>query len=180
MVYGMMQRHEGSIEIESQSGHGTCIRLSFPVRKATAQDASAPTTLKNKQGRSLNILCIDDEPGVRELLNDCLGHFHHRVTLASTGKQGLELFREARLKGQPYELVITDLGMPGVDGNQVTRTIKSESASTPVIMMTGWGTMMKDDGETAPGVDALIGKPPRMHELNDLLLRLIPQDTRRE
>jgi len=177
MVYGMMERHEGNIEIESLPGRGTCVRLSFPIRETTAHAASAPA-LQNRQSRPLNILCIDDEPGVRELLNDCLAHFHHRVTLASTGKQGLELFREARLKRQPYEVVITDLGMPGVDGNQLTRTIKAESPNTPVIMMTGWGTMMKSDGETAPGVDALIGKPPRMQELNDLLLRLTAPDTR--
>jgi len=54
----------------------------------------------------------------------------------------------------------------------VARTIKAESPHTPVIMMTGWGTIMKEDGETAPEVDAVVGKPPRMQELNDLLLRV--------
>ena len=92
--------------------------------------------------------------------------------VASGGKQGMELFRTAMLKNQPYEVVITDLGMPEMDGHQVARTIKAESPNTPVIMMTGWGTIMKEDGETAPEVDAVIGKPPRMQELNDLLLRV--------
>jgi CheY-like chemotaxis protein len=62
--------------------------------------------------------------------------------------------------------------MPDVDGHQVARAIKAESPQTPVIMMTGWGTMMKEDGEKAPEVDALVGKPPRVQELNALLLRL--------
>ena len=74
----------------------------------------------------------------------------------------MELFRAARLKNQPYEMVITDLGMPDVDGHQVARTIKAESPGTPVIMMTGWGTIMKEDGENAPEVDAVVGKPPRI------------------
>ncbi len=171
MVYGMMQRHDGNIEIESSLGRGTCMRLNFPIReKAPAkrkETIAAPTS-----SRSLNVLCIDDEPGVRKLLNDCLGHYHHRVALASTGTQGLELFRKALRTNQPYEAVITDLGMPEMDGQQLARTIKAESPATPVIMMTGWGNMMKDDGETAPEVDALIGKPPRMQELNNLLIRL--------
>jgi CheY-like chemotaxis protein len=91
---------------------------------------------------------------------------------ASSGSQGIELFRAARNKHEPFEAVITDLGMPKMDGYQLARTIKAESPRTPIIMMTGWGTMMKEDGETAPEVDAVVGKPPNMQELHDLLLRM--------
>jgi CheY-like chemotaxis protein len=171
MVYGMMQRHKGTIEIESAPGRGTCVRLTFPIHEKDSKTApaSAPTVQSN---RSLNILCIDDEPQVRQLLNDCLVHFNHRVAVASGGKQGLELFRAASLKNQPYDVVITDLGMPEVDGHEVARTIKAESSDTRVVMMTGWGTMMKEDGETAPEVDAVVGKPPHVQELNELLHRV--------
>ena len=171
MVYGMTQRHDGTIEIDSAPGCGTCIRLTFPVREKTSQAGrGSPPQLKPK--RSLHILCIDDDAQVRQLLNDCLTHFNHRVMVASGGKHGMELFRTALLKNQPYEVVITDLGMPDIDGHHVARTIKAESPNTPVIMMTGWGTAMRDDGETAPEVDAVIGKPPHMQELNDLVLRV--------
>ena len=68
--------------------------------------------------------------------------------------------------------------MPDIDGHQVARTIKAESPNTPIIMMTGWGTIMREDGETAPEVDAVIGKPPRMKEFNDLLLRVTATDKR--
>ncbi len=54
----------------------------------------------------------------------------------------------------------------------MARTIKAESPNTLIIMMTGWGTIMKEDGEKAPEVDAVVGKPPNMQELNDLLLRM--------
>jgi signal transduction histidine kinase/ActR/RegA family two-component response regulator len=171
MVYGMMQRHDGTIEIDSVPGRGTCVRLSFPIREKKAAPAQVAEPASQDK-RSLNILCIDDEPQVRQILTDCLGHCNHRIELASTGKQGLELFRAALRNNKPYAAVITDLGMPEVDGHQVARAIKEESPQTPVIMMTGWGTMMKEDGETAPEVDALVGKPPRMQELNALLLRL--------
>jgi DNA-binding response OmpR family regulator len=84
----------------------------------------------------------------------------------------LELFRTATLENQPYEVVITDFGMPDIDGRRVARTIKAESPNTPIIMMTGWGAMMKEEGETEPAADVVVNKPPRMAELNDLLLRM--------
>jgi len=175
MVYGMMQRHEGDIQIESTPGRGTCIRLTFPLLDRGIE-TPADSTPETNPDRSLHILCIDDEPQVRELLNDCLCHFKHRVAVAATGKEGLELFREARGKKQPYQVVITDLGMPEIDGQQVARTIKAESPKTTVIMMTGWGTMLKEDGKATPDVDALVSKPPRIQELNALLLKLTEQN----
>jgi signal transduction histidine kinase/ActR/RegA family two-component response regulator len=171
MVYGMIQRHDGTIDVDSAPGCGTCIRLNFPVREKTSFASRGPLP-PTKQKRSLHILCIDDDAQVRQLLNDCLTHFNHRVMVATGGKHGMELFRTAMLKNQPYEVVITDLGMPDVDGHHVARTIKSESPNTPIIMMTGWGTIMKEDGETAPEVDAVVGKPPHMQELNELLHRV--------
>ena len=175
MVYGMMQRHEGGIEIDSAPGRGTCIRLIFPVREQITPAAVSPASQVN-QKRSLRILCIDDESQIQELLKNCLTTLDHQVTTAASGKQGVEMFRAAIRKKQPYETVITDLGMPDIDGQQVARTIKAESPATPVIMMTGWGTIMKDDGELVAGVDAVVGKPPRIRELNDLLVRLNSQD----
>ena len=172
MVYGMMRRHDGNIEIESEPGRGTCIRLTFPVREKTSQPAAPIPASPNGRNRSLRILCIDDELQIQELLKHCLTTLEHQVTIASGGKQGVEMFRAAMLKKQPFQTVITDLGMPDIDGHQVARTIKAESPGTPVIMMTGWGTIMKEDGETAPEVDAVVGKPPRIQELNNLLLQL--------
>jgi DNA-binding NtrC family response regulator len=125
-----------------------------------------------KQKRSLHILCIDDDELVRKIVSQCLTRFEHRVTVASGGKVGLELFHAATLENQPYEVVITDLCMPDIDGNRVVRTIKAESPQTPVIMMTGFGTSMKNDGEAPLPVDAVVGKPARMQELNDLVLRI--------
>jgi signal transduction histidine kinase/ActR/RegA family two-component response regulator len=169
MVYGMVQRHEGVINIESAPGKGTAMQLTFPIREQLlpAVPLSAP---RAKQQRSLHLLCIDDERMIRDILNDSLKTFNHRVTVAASGKDGIELFRLALREKQPYEAVITDLGMPEMDGHQVARIIKAESPKTPIIMLTGWGTIMKEEGETAPEVDAIMAKPARIEELNDLLL----------
>jgi signal transduction histidine kinase/ActR/RegA family two-component response regulator len=172
MVYGMMQRHEGIIQIESTKGAGTTVRLTFPVRIPKVQEAPAIPTPKFIEKRSVKVLCIDDESPVRQLLDDCLTQFGHRVAVAASGKEGLELFRTANVNKQPYEVVITDMGMPDVDGYQVAEAISSESRNTPIIMMTGWGTMMREEKTTPASVNALIDKPPHMQELNDLLLKL--------
>jgi DNA-binding NtrC family response regulator len=144
-------RHAGGIEIDNAPGRDPLAQL--------------------KKKRSLHILCIDDDPQVRDFLNDCLTHFEHRVKVASGGKHGLEMFRAATLENQPYEVVITDLGMPDIDGQRVARMIKAQSPNTPVILMTGWGTF-REEAEPASPVDAVVGKPPRIQELNDLILRM--------
>ncbi|HUE37264.1 MAG TPA: ATP-binding protein, partial [Candidatus Acidoferrum sp.] len=170
MVYGMMQRHHGAIEIESAPGSGTCVRLTFPVREKAPADAPAPAP-NDVQSRSLRILCIDDDVPVQELLKNCLTTLKHEVATASTGKQGVEMFRDAMRRKQPFETVITDFGMPDMDGSQVAKAIKAESPGTPVILMTGWGKMMNDDGEAIREVDAVLGKPPRIKDLTSLLLQ---------
>lgn len=171
MVYGMVKRHDGSIDIESTPNRGTCVRLIFPVQdRATHSPRLQAAT--NEPCRSLRILCIDDEPELRQLLHDVLEVHNHVVTVASGGKEGLQLFRSAAHGNEPFEVVITDLGMPDMDGHHVARAVKAESPQTPVIMLTGWGTMMKAEGESAPEVDAVLGKPPRITELNALLYRM--------
>jgi CheY-like chemotaxis protein len=109
---------------------------------------------------------------IRQLLSDCLVEYDHRVVTARGGEEGLELFRAAAAKQQAFHAVITDLGMPEMDGHQFARQLKTEYPRTPVIMMTGWGTIMKEDGENAPEVNAVIGKPPQLDELNEMLIRL--------
>ena len=177
MVYGVMQRHGGNIDIDSEPGKGTCMRLTFPLRHHAAATTETQFT-RAKSARSLRILCCDDEPMIRQLLTDCLSLQKHDVSVAEGGEQGLEMFRAALQANQPYEVVITDLGMPGIDGQAVTRAIKAQSPKTPVVMMTGWGTLMKEDGETNFQADALIPKPPRINELNDLLLKITGRENR--
>ena len=134
-----------------------------------AGGGKAPTTPK----RSLHILCIDDDEQILEMMKDCLTHYEHQVRVASGGKYGIELFRTAILKSEPYEVVITDLAMPDIDGYQVARTIKAESPNMPIIMMTGRDMIAKEGGKMASVVDVLVDKPPHIEQLNNLLLRIV-------
>jgi signal transduction histidine kinase/ActR/RegA family two-component response regulator len=170
MVYGMVKRHEGNIEIESAPNQGTCVRMIFPIRERAIPSTRAQS-VNREPNRSLRILCIDDEPQLRQLMHDLLEAYHHEVSVAPGGKEGVEMFQSRLRTKEPYEIVITDLGMPDMDGHNVARAIKSASPRTPIIMLTGWGTIMKSDGENAQDVDAVLSKPPHMQELNNLLLK---------
>ncbi len=171
MVYGVMERHEGKIEIDSEFGKGTTFRLIFPVRKAAAN--SSEESEIGEPLRPLQLLCIDDEPLVRELLKELLTREGHSVEVCDNGKAGVEVFTLARQRGTPFDAVITDLGMPYFDGRQVARMIKQESPETPVIMLTGWGAFMKEDRETPSQVDGILSKPPRSRELAETLKRVV-------
>src|SRR5260221_729329 len=167
MVYGIMERHEGEIEIETQVGKGTTVRLVFPIRKTPP--ANGPAEGLETGPGPLQILCIDDEPLLRELLKEILEAEGHQVEVTDGGQAGLTSFRSARQRGHPFDVVITDLGMPYLDGRQVAKALKRESPKTPIILLTGWGAYMKEDGETPAQVDGVLSKPPRVRELRETI-----------
>ena len=108
------------------------------------------------------------------------GHTYVMITEKSSGRiskvmvfhDHFDMFRAALRGNEAYETVITDLGMPGIDGNQVARSIKAASPHTPIVMLTGWKGAMQENGESASEVSALVGKPAHASELNSLLLQL--------
>jgi signal transduction histidine kinase/ActR/RegA family two-component response regulator/HAMP domain-containing protein len=173
MVYGVMERHAGSIEIQSELGKGTTFRLVFPVRvNVPSAEPEKETTAKVEP---MQILCIDDESLLRELLKEILERDGHEVVLSDNGQSGLDEFRIASERNRPFDLVITDLGMPYLDGRQVAKTIKLESPRTPVLMLTGWGAFMKEDGSGPVEVDGILSKPPRSREIRDMLRKFSPE-----
>jgi PAS domain S-box-containing protein len=170
MVYGTMQRHDGDIQIESALGRGTTVRLIFPVRElagAGVSDAVAPSVVP-----PVRLLFIDDEPLLRQLMKELLEADGHTVEVADGGQAGVDAFRAARERGEAFDVVITDLGMPHVSGREVARTVKRESPNTSVIMLTGWGTRLGSESDIPAEVDAVVSKPPRLGELRDALRRV--------
>jgi signal transduction histidine kinase/ActR/RegA family two-component response regulator/HAMP domain-containing protein len=170
MVYGVMERHEGRIEIDSELGKGTTVRLVFPLGENAGDSLNTP--VESAAPAPLHILCIDDEPLLRELLKELLESDGHTVQVADGGQTGLHAFRQASERNRSFDIVITDLGMPFLDGRQVAKAIKSESPATSVIMLTGWGAFMKADGDVPVDVDGILSKPPRARELREALTRL--------
>ncbi|HWF19875.1 MAG TPA: ATP-binding protein [Verrucomicrobiae bacterium] len=167
MVYGVMERHQGKIEIESELGKGTTVRLIFPLlAERPAADTNGKTIAPL---RPLRILSIDDEPLLRELVKEMLERDGHHVQSVDGGQAGVDMFHKAMEKHHPFDVVLTDLGMPFVDGREVARLLKKASPQTPVVLLTGWGAFMKRDGEVPAQVDGVLSKPPRLNELREML-----------
>ena len=172
MVYGTVQRHGAQISIDSMPGTGTTIRIAFSRRADAAYDDGSNAPLAVVLPR-LRLLVIDDDPLLLKSLRDILESDGHQVTTAGSGHEGVEAFR-ARMGGaEPFAAVITDLGMPHMDGRQVALAIKAISAATPVILLTGWGQRLLDDGELPQQVDEVLGKPPKLRALREALSRVI-------
>jgi DNA-binding response OmpR family regulator len=115
---------------------------------------------------------VDDDPGLTESLRSTLEEDGHRVIIADGGQAGIDAFHSARHTLVPFDIVITDLGMPYVDGRQVAASVRAAAPDTPIIMLTGWGQSVQAD-EQAPHVDRLLSKPPRLQELRKALVELI-------
>jgi signal transduction histidine kinase/ActR/RegA family two-component response regulator len=172
MVYGMIQRHSAEFEIDSAIGVGTTMRIAFPAYTQPVLAAQRVTT-PHLPMRRLRVLVVDDDPIIIKALEDALGGDGHIVVSASGGQIGLDTFASARGTANEFSLVITDLGMPHVDGRRVAEGIKRLSSKTPVIMLTGWGNRMIAEHDTPAHVDRVLSKPPRLIELRAALRELV-------
>jgi CheY-like chemotaxis protein len=122
--------------------------------------------------RSLRALLIDDDPSLIESLRSALVDEGHKVTTANGGQAGIDAFRAAFASRMPYDIVITDLAMPDVDGRQVVASLRATSPDTPIVLLTGWRHQLADRVERPLQVDRLLGKPPRIRELRAALAEL--------
>lgn len=175
MVFGMAQRHGATLEIDSRLGVGTTMRLLFPISGgASAATVRMPALKVSAPG--LRILIVDDDSVLRESLGNTLKDEGHRVTLAGGGQEGIDLFRTAQQGAEPFDVVLTDLGMPYVDGRQVAAAVRAVAPHTPIILLTGWGQQMGAEHDV-PQVSRVLGKPPRLRELRAALAELTGQST---
>ncbi len=163
MVFGMVQRHSAGLEIESEPGRGSTVRLLFAVPEATVP--AAPGNGGTHPVTPLRVLVIDDDPVLLNSVHNALEADGHEVAVASGGADGVALFTRAQAKGEPFAVVITDLGMPHMDGRKVAAAIKALAPGTSVILLTGWGQRMMADGDAPSSVDRILAKPPRLREL---------------
>jgi signal transduction histidine kinase len=170
MVYGMAKRHGAQFEIDSSYGKGTTMRLRYPVGGRGFESTVTIPVLPPK-ARRLRLLVVDDDRTLLQSLRDTLESDGHDVTAAEGGQAGIDTFLEAQGRGEPFEVVITDLGMPFVDGRKVIESVRAASSDVAIILLTGWGQQLMSDNDAPLKVDHLLGKPPRMRELREALLR---------
>lgn len=162
--YGIINRHRGTIKVDSVEGKGTTFTIKLPIsEKGVVEKVVEPILSEQKKAR---ILVIEDEEQVRNLLSAILIKEGHEVKTATDGKQGVRMF-----KRKNYDLVLTDLGMPGMSGWQVAEKIKSINARVPVALITGWDINLVESQMRESGVDLVVRKPFEV----DQVLRLVQE-----
>jgi CheY-like chemotaxis protein len=157
--YGIIRRHEGTVEVHSEVGRGTTFRLRLPVAKGAARTRAATgehaalKLLAPSQIRA-RLLVVDDEEHVRELLKDILESEGYQVMLAAGGREALSL-----LSGETFDGVFTDLGMPGMSGWELSRAVRERDGRLPLAVVTGWGEAVGSGERSAARVDWVVTKP---------------------
>jgi len=170
VAYGIVQRHQGDIQIESKQEKGTTVIVRLPVSKILGKEE--PEEKKSEkppvQRESANILVIEDRKDVRELLFDILTSANYMVKLASGGAEGLKMY-----KREKFDIVFTDLGMPKMSGWEVAKAIKEIDSNTTVFLITGWGVEMDEEKLKEKGIDGVVTKPVKMEALLTLVSKSI-------
>jgi len=168
--YGIVKRHKGTISCESRVGVGTTFVVELPG--AAAQPDLLVPVERPVLDRSLRILVVDDDEAQCDLLQDILRAEDHQVTIALDGTTALD-----RLGQEPeFDVVISDLAMPGIDGWTVVGRAKELRPRLRTIIMSGLGAEFADDKIKESGVDLCLAKPLTLETLITALARLFPEE----
>ncbi|UMY18849.1 response regulator [Methylobacterium organophilum] len=156
MIYGFARQSEGHAEIETAPGKGTTVRIYLPRHGDTVpvEEAVAPKRAARAH-RGETVLLVEDEPVVRALVHEVLDDLGYTVLEASDGPAGLALARgDARI-----DLLVTDVGLPGLDGRSLAEQARAERPGLKVLFMTGYAdNALFEDGAAAPATQ-LVTKP---------------------
>jgi len=171
VCYGIIQRHEGTILIDSQLGKGTTFRIALPVATAGQQvnpeTADAPRLRLVPNSIRPTVLIVDDEAPVRELLTEVMEMEGYDVVVAENGEQALKEFARRNFKA-----IFTDVGMPGMSGWELARAIRELDNKVPVAVITGWGEAVGSDEQANAEVDWVVSKPFSVDRICEIALEI--------
>ncbi len=177
VAYGVVTRHRGEIAVQSEEGKGSLFTLRFPA-SVPAIKKPEPAKSPLKKVGELSILVVDDDENIRNVLSEMLDFLGHRVASAPDGSEAFNLLDRAS-----YDLVITDLGMPGVSGWEVARRVKEKNPKTPVMLVSGWGAQIDPARVREAGIDLVLNKPFHLDDvrrsISEILSKRIAQPVRR-
>ena len=158
VVYGIVQRHGGTIEVVTHPGAGTSMELTFPL--AAEPRAPVPAAAVPDRLPALDVMIVDDEEAVREVLRDIALAIGQRVTACASGDEALRALRPGA-----FQLVITDLGMPGMTGWELARRVRAVDPAVTIVFVTGWGEGLDRRAAGEAGADLVLAKPFSVDDL---------------
>ncbi|MDD4869972.1 MAG: response regulator [Kiritimatiellae bacterium] len=167
VVHGIIRRHKGNLVVHSEPEKGTSVKILLPVVRVAGGRTATSSGGTGELG-PLRLLVVDDDISSRKLLSRYLVAAGHTVETAETGAEGIAMFERDR-----FDLVITDRAMPDMSGDVVAASIGESGKMVPVIMLTGFGEIMKDKGEVPKGVAMVLSKPISLKELKDAISEVV-------
>jgi PAS domain S-box-containing protein len=170
VVHGIMKTHDGGISVDSQPGAGTTFHLYFPVLETTAVTPKIEEATPISRGRGERILLVDDEEVLASLGQQILEGLGYRVTKTSSV---LEAIAIVRTRAEPFDLVITDLAMPVMDGVKLGEQLLQIQPHLPIILTTGFSGAMTAEKVRALGFRELLGKPSTARTLGETVQRVL-------
>jgi CheY-like chemotaxis protein len=170
MASGFVQQSRGRLEIESEQGAGTTIRMLFPISVQLDDEPVAEkpksSTISGKAGENEHILVVEDSPEVLALAKEILESAGYRVSMAISGDEGMNVLRQI-VDSDPVDLLFTDLVMPGgMNGIVLAEEAIKLDPRIGILMTTGYNEQLVADGPQIISRDVL-GKPYRRNELLD-------------
>ncbi|MDX1814317.1 MAG: response regulator [Thermodesulfobacteriota bacterium] len=162
IVYGIVARHGGEIKVSSEEGRGTTFLLSLPIPDVSPKVAPSEKIPSTRKEGPARVLVVEDNELNRDMFGRYLAEMGHIAVLAADGKEMLPI-----LEKESFDLVITDLNMPGISGWEVTKKVKKKNPRVPVILVSGWAIQQEDAHLRECGVDCVLQKPCRMSEFQE-------------
>ena len=160
MAYSIIRRHGGDIRVDSEPNRGTTFTLVVPCASETPSPPPAPSAATPR--RAARVLLVDDEPQVLSALTELLQAAGHEVSAAAGGAAALKIYTPGR-----YDVVMTNVGMAGMNGWEVTERVRALDARVPVVFITGWGLREEERARlSALRVQRCLFKPVRPDELD--------------
>ncbi len=168
-VYGIVKEHKGDITVYSEVGKGTTFNIYFPILK-TPKVALEETEMEKLPEGSERILLVDDEPSVLKLNKILLERLGHVVTTRLNSAKAFELFKT---KPEFFDIVISDMTMPNMTGDQLAQKIKAIRPDIPIILFTGYSDRIDKAELERIGIDGLLMKPVVKSEMAKMIWKLL-------
>jgi len=165
--FGIIRRHNGTIDVESEPGQGTTFRISLPLADAGQPVASAESLSQSSRGiqNAVRVMVVDDEPAVRDVLQEALEAEGFDVLTAESGEQALRLYDE---RSDRVDIIFTDIGMPGMNGWDLAREIRKRSTTIPLAIVSGWAEAISCEARQEIGAEWVVPKPFDLSSITEI------------